>query len=185
VKKLYIIFLASCINSYAIEYINGKVVTPYALLTGRYVVKLDVDHSSYGSHDEQDVALAKKTYGIHNMQIVVKGYEPVDLIKKDFCYYPKLFTLMAHMLPLENQVLQRWARIKYFHPLSFSFKVEQDTLKVSSALYRWKSVAPFLTEEIISLSPAGDISMSSQNRPVKVIVNGKSVELLDEVVVLQ
>lgn len=183
-RKLYIFILASCVNTNAIEYINGKAVTAYTALTCRYVVKLEVDHATYGSDRDKEAKLCKKAYGIHNMQVVVKGYEPIYLIKEDFCYYPRLFTLIAHMLPAQNSILQRWARIKYFHPLSFSFKVEQDALKVSSALYRWKPLAPFLTQEVITLIPACDIAVP-QKLPLKVIVNGKSVELLDEIVVLQ
>lgn len=183
-RKLLALILTLCLKCQAIEYIDGQVVTLYKVLTGSHVVKLGVDYFAYGSEKDNEIDNRKKSYGIHNMQVIVKGHEPINLIKDDICFYPRLFTLIAYMMPEQNPVVQRWSRVKYIHPLSFAFKIDSGRLKISSALYRWKPLAPCLTEEVVSLRQIENVSMA-ENLSINVVVNGKSIELIDEIVVLQ
>lgn len=184
VKKLLFFIFSLCVECNSIEYIDGQVVTLYKVLTGSHVVKVSIDQFEHGSVFNNEVNNKKRDYGIHNMQVIVKGYEPIDLIKDDVCYYPRLFTLIAHMVSAENPVVQRWACVKYFHPLSFFFKVESGSLRVFSAVYRWKLLAPCLTEEIIPLKRIGEVFLN-QGVLTSAIVNGKKVELTDEIMVIQ
>lgn len=182
VKKLFFLILMFSVPSKPIEYIDGQVVTLYRVLSGSHVVKLGIDPYSSGSLKENEI----RAYGIHNMQIIVKGCEPVNLVKDDVCHYPMLFTLLARVASVHNSIVQRWACVKYFHPLSFAFKVESGCLKISSSLYQWKFLAPCLTEQIVPLrATEKDFEQNNNRSAMVVIVNDKRIELLyDQIVML-
>ncbi|MBI2353213.1 hypothetical protein HYV11_03175 [Candidatus Dependentiae bacterium] len=183
--KKYIFLLLISVG-YKIEsftYINGKDISLRTIVTGACYMPIDYNILNSG---DGHLSEYKRYFGIHNMSITIPGYEKIDLIKDDVCFYPSLFTLLASVLPKNSFITQRWACVKYFLPLSFGFKVKNNELIVSSSIFRYAILAPFLTKENIPLvlSKNDEKILDGGNKiTFTVSVNGRTVVVSEEEVV--
>lgn len=166
------VFFVSKIESFS--YMNGQDISVRSVLTDSCYASINYNilDSGDGHFSEH-----KRYFGIHNMTVAIPGYEVVYLIKDDVCLYPRLFTLLAKVLPKDFCVTQRWACIQSPLPLSLGFKIKDDVLIISASTYMYTILAPFLTTESISLVKSKDWKEGQDVRDATftVTVNGLSV----------
>lgn len=180
-KKQILMVLLLCSSVLKIEsftYINGQPISIVSLTADSCCEEIhyNILNSGNGVYSDQ-----KRYFGIHNMSIDMPGYERVWLIKDDICLYPKLFTLVAQILPKNFFVTQRFACIQsslpvlpLLLPLTLGFKLNDDVLTIFSSTFRYAMLAPFWTKEEISLVRKNDGKWSS-TPTLAVSVNGTTV----------
>lgn len=178
-KKFLFLVISLLSVSYEIncfKYINNRTVTPSTILTGDAATSVDYNILNAGNGD---FSKHKRFFGIHNMCLEISGYEPVYLIKDDVCLYPRLFTLLSHFLSDDNMFVQRWACVKWVYPLSFGFSISHDKLTITSAIYKYKIVAPLCATKTIDLikKSDSDVVCADSDLTVKVTVNGRTVQV--------
>jgi len=118
-----------------IAYMNDRPVTLKSLLLGSAATSLNHNILDNG---KGQVGGEVRVYGIHDMWVQPSGYERVYLVKDDVCLYPNLFTVLGAVLPKNNMLTQRWACVKWCWPLSFDFNVVNDTLQISSTVFKYR-----------------------------------------------
>lgn len=154
-------------------YMNDRPVTFKSLLLGCAATSLN--HNILDNGNAQ-VGGEIRVYGIHEMWVQPSGYERVYLVKDDVCLYPNLFTVLGSVLAKNNMFTQRWACVKWYWPLSFDFNVVNNTLQVSSTvfkyrfltLYRASNEIPLISQ--MSLAPVDPMMIT-------VSVNGRTVSV--------
>lgn len=183
-RQFFLLFLL-CVGFARVEglsYINGKDISIRSLLIGCYVAKLEYAMLDAGDEDHS-IGSKQRYFGIHNMQVRVTGCEPIDLIKDDACHYPHLFTILGTITPeclKYNWITQRWACVKYWFSLFFGFKLKDNELKITSALSKYRVLAPCMSSETFQLNVL-DKSIHPKDRKIEVVVNGKVVGVPDQV----
>ncbi|MBP9765090.1 hypothetical protein KBD08_02020 [Candidatus Babeliales bacterium] len=154
------------------SYMNDRKITWKTILTGDAATSIDYNIVNNG--DGQfggDI----RVYGIHNMWIQVSGYERIDLMENDVCLEPHLFTTLGYFLPTDNIFTQRWACVKWSLPLSFGFNVENDTLHISSTIFKYRFLCLFKSNAHIPLVPEkDDANISDQPTTITVSINGRT-----------
>ncbi len=162
---------------------NDEKISFRTILTGNRATSID-----YNVVNEQHGTIGGqiRLFGIHNMTLEIPGYERIDLIKDDVCLYPSLFTMLSFMFRDDNSLVQRWACVKWWLPLSFGFKVSKDALTVSSSIYKYRALSWCRAKKTIKLVKKIDVTQQAddQNLMVTVSVNGRSA-IVDQKTVLQ
>lgn len=185
-KKLVLFF--ALIGIYAdvksFSYMNGETISFRSILTGSCCTSIDYNIINAG---DNSIGGFKRLFGIHDMSITIPGYEPVYLVREDVCLHPHLFT-MLWLFGKNNPIVQRSACVKWFLPLSFGFKVQDDTLTIQSSIWKYRLLAPFRATAKISLvkSLKFDIRQKQVDKklPITVSVNGRTV-IVDQKTVVQ
>lgn len=171
------------INTYFFTYSNDESITFKTILTGDRCTSVD-----YNIVNNQDGTIGGniRLCGIHNMSIDIAGYETIHLVKNDVCKYPSLFTILSYVLRDDNMLVQRWSCVKWLLPLSFGFKIENGTLRIFSAITKYKILSPLRAKEIIPLikkSDQNDINTSHENLKITVSINGRSATVEQKTIV--
>lgn len=184
-KKLIILFFVFVCISLRVEpisYTNGEYISLGTIITDSSYAQIDYNILNVG---DGCLSEYKRYFGIHNMTIDIPGYERVWLVKDDICRYPKLFTLVAKILPENFFVTQRWACIQSFLPLTLAFKIKDGVLVITASTFKYSVLAPFLTTETIPLKKSKDWTEEPCMHHAKfmVSVNGTTVVVGEERVV--
>ncbi|MBI2353212.1 hypothetical protein HYV11_03170 [Candidatus Dependentiae bacterium] len=171
-KYIFLLLILVAYKAESFTYINGENVTLKRFISGSRLMKMQYNPLHAG--DDQ-IGSDKRNFGIHNMSIEIPGYETVSLIDNGYCREPKLFTLFAQLFSKDNGFVQRNACVKYL-PLSFGFKVDNDTLVVSTAVSKYSILAPFLTKSWISLQKKPNCCQELENKNIELLVkiNGRA-----------
>ncbi len=161
---LFVFYQTNCSD------VNDERITLKTMLTSNNVTSINYNtgknmNGSYGGD--------KRLWGIHNMTIEVQGYESVSLIENDICLHPSLFTMSSILWPDDHMLVQRWACVKWFFPLSFGFKVENNSLTIFSSIWKYRLLSPFRAQKTINLTQKINFeqAQSSQDSIVTVTVN--------------
>ena len=156
------------------NYMNDTPISFKSELTGDAAAYLDYNILNNG---DGGIGGDIRVCGIHNMSVTVQGYETIDLIKNDVCLYPNLFTILGSILWNSNVLVQRWACVKWFLPLYFGFKLQENELIIFSSLSQSRIFSPLRAKKVISLVQAYDFNpyISDQDRDIKIYVNGRMV----------
>lgn len=184
-KKLFLLFVFfnSCVDLKSYYYMNSEPISFRSILTGNNCTSVDYNILNAG---DGSIGGFKRLFGVHEMSITIPGYEPVYLVQEDVCFYPNLFT-MLWFLGKNNPIVQRSGTVKWFLPLSFGFKVEDDNLIILSSIWKYRLLAPFRATAKISLvrSAGFDISQKQLDKDLSVIVsvNGRTVTVCQKTVV--
>lgn len=184
-KKLLLLF--ALVSAYAdvksCSYINGEPISFRAILTGSSCTSLDYNIINAG---DNSIGGFKRLFGIHEMSITISGYEPIYLVQEDVCLYPHLFT-MLWFLGKSSSIAQRSACVKWVLPLSFGFKVQDNTLTIQSAIWKYRFLAPFRATAKISLVKSAQFDIQQKqldkNLPITVSVNGRTVVVTQKTIV--
>ncbi len=185
---MVLLLCSSVLKIESFTYINGQPISIVSLTADSCCEEIHYNILSSGNGLYSD---QKRFFGIHTMSIDIPGYERVWLIKDDICLYPKLFTLVAQILPKNFFVTQRFACIQsslpvlsglqsllpilpLLLPLTLGFKLNDDVLTIFSSTFRYAMLAPFWTKEEISLVRKNDGKWSS-TPTLTVSVNGTTV----------
>ncbi len=163
-------------------YMNSEPISFRSILTGSHCTSID-----YNIVDAGDGSIGGyiRLLGVHDMVVSIPGYEPIVLIKEDVCEYPNLFT-MLWMFGKGNPIVQRYACVKWFLPLSFGFKAENETLTIYSSIWKYRLLAPFRAKQIIPLVRSNEYTSelnADKKALISVSVNGRSVEVNQRTVV--
>lgn len=163
-------------------YMNDEEVTFETIFTGS--CSTSTEYNILNNKDGK-IGGDKRLFGIHNMTIEIPGYEVVNLIENDICLHPSLFTMASIFLPDDNELVQKWACVKWVLPLSFGFKVENNSLNVFSSIWKYRFLAPLRAQKTIELVKKEnfDEAQSLQGLMIKVTVNGRSVVACQHTVV--
>ncbi len=183
IKLFLALFFASVVQADWLSYINKKDISLRSFVNDCCVLPLSYSMLDAGD-EHHSIGSKKRFFGIHNMQVRVPGYQPIDLVKDDVCEYPHLFTILGVVTPnclKTNFITQRWACVKYFLPLYFGFEVQGDTLRVTSALSQYRVFAPCMASQEFSLIETFDYNDSDSKRLIEVRVNGRGVLLKNQV----
>ena len=184
-KLLLLALIGTCFEMKSLYYMNEEPISFRSIFTGKNCTSIDYNITNDGNGS---VGGYKRLFGVHDMFISIPGYEPVYLIQEDVCFYPHLFT-MLWFLGKNNPLVQRFACVKWWLPLSFSFKVQNDTLTIQSSIWKYRYLAPFRATAKISLIKVL-LSSETQNKsldknlPITVSVNGRTA-LVDQKTILQ
>ncbi|MFA5998757.1 MAG: hypothetical protein WC747_01930 [Candidatus Babeliales bacterium] len=174
--SLFIFYKTDCF------YMNDEEITFKTIFTGSCATSIQ-----YNILNNKDGSIGgdKRLFGIHNMTVEIPGYEVVHLIENDICLHPSLFTMASIFLSDDNVLVQRWACVKWILPLSFGFKVENNSLNVFSSIWKYRFLAPLRAQKIIELVKKEnfDEAQSLQGLMIKVTVNGRSVVACQHTVV--
>lgn len=174
-NKKIVFFLFSffvCSQTDCINYMNDQDVSFNTDLTGACVIPIYYNILNQG---DGKIGGVKRLFGIHNMSVTVDGYETIDLIKDDVCMYPCLFTFLSNILSDHNMLVQRWACVKWGLPLSFGFKVENDTLVILSSIFKYRFLSLFRAQETVLLTKKiGAKESADKDLLCFVSINGRS-----------
>jgi len=171
--KKYIVFLALISNFIHSSYMNDQAISFRTILTGDCATSIDYNILNKG---DGSIGGQIRLYGIHNMSVTVEGYEKIDLIKDDVCLYPYLFTILGSVLWNDNMFVQRWACVKWWMPLTFGFKINNNRLTILSSITKYKLLSPLRAKEVFDLIPTStfDSCINDEDRNITVFVNGRS-----------
>ena len=182
-KKIIVIF-ASLFLFYQTDcfFINDEEVTFKKIITDSSVVSI---HYNMINNKDGNIGGNKRLLGIHNMTVEVPGYEVVSLVENDVCLYPSLFTMLNILLSDDNVLVQRWACVKWLLPLSFGFKVENNSLTIFSSIWKYRFLAPLRAQKTIALvkKPNFNEVHPTQDITIVVTVNGRAVLATERTVV--
>lgn len=154
-------------------YMNDEEVTFKTIVTGEYVTSI---HYNMLNGKDGNIGGDKRLFGIHNMTVEVQGYEVVRLVEDDICLHPSLFTMLNVFLSDDNELVQRWSCVKWLLPLSFGFKVENDSLVVFSSIWQYRFLSPFRAQKTIALVKKANFDnvQPAQDLMITVTVNGRT-----------
>lgn len=180
---LFITLFFDRADGFFFNYMNDETVSFRTILTGDCATSIDYNIVN----DKQGTIGGQiRLFGIHNMNLEIPGYETIHLIKNDVCLHPNLFTMLNVLFKDYNMLVQRWACVKWFMPLSFGFKVSHDVLTVSSSIYKYRALSWFRATKTIKLIKKIDVidQVDDQNLTIKVSVNGRTA-IVNQKTVLQ
>lgn len=149
------------------------------------IVLNDIDYNVVND-GKGSVGGDKRLYGIYNMSINIPGYQTVWLVKDDVCLHPHLFTILGNILSDDNMLVQRWACVKWFLPLSFGFQVRNNVLQIYSSIFKFKIVSLFRARETIYLTKEPnntDKNVLDENLRITVSVNGRTAVVEQKTIV--
>jgi hypothetical protein len=173
---MFSLVLLSASFSYGFRYMNDQSITIKSILTGDFCTSIDYNILNNGVGN-CNLGGDIRTYGIHNVWVQVEGFERVDIVKNDVCFYPHLFTILGYFLPKNSMFTQRWATVKWFWPLTFSLKVNQGKLDISSTITKYRALSLFRSCESIELKPIKDQQVQKPESECMITfsINGRAV----------